>query len=465
MKKESKMVRSLLRLPLLELLIQKQNGLFFVNSLLLELRFCYCFSYILYFRRNTEQRKKDKTSAAVVADTKNVKISVCPVDAFFAFVKTHPQCEVQFYENITKKLAQLLQNLHSRTLDLSSLNIRSGQLINNEAVIFSWPCSQKGKLGTSDGQLFLSRNYVAFVKEKNVEPKGVVSDASDAAKTVLNLKSLVENVHQNGKILLRDREGSKINISMKKNVNGSFVTHVISTAKKTVTNENPSKPSYSSAGKLARCLKCKEFFCSYCQCRPNPCANGTHEFSDNPASSSSPCASCGNSGTHLLAAADLKILLQRFPTTVFQKAQIIQQMGTSKPRIGYVLEGTVAVCVITDTGSEVQLNDIVGGETLGDIGAFMKTPASANLTAGEKGCLLLEIPTSFLFGQSDNDFRVRVYYSLIHLMWNRILRQEAAQVKLWVSKFTNSSANFLSESLLRESTGKKIDERGQQGWY
>ena len=53
----------------------------------------------------------------------------------------------------------------------------------------------------------------------------------------------------------------------------------------------------------------------------------------------------------------------------------------------------------------------------------------------EQGCSLIVVPSEFLFDQETNsNFRVRVYFFLLKLMWDRIIRQEKEQVQEWMKK-------------------------------
>ena len=121
--------------------------------------------------------------------------------------------------------------------------------------------------------------------------------------------------------------------------------------------------------------------------------------------------------------------------------------------------------MINEAGEELKLNDVVSGETIGDIGVFMGTNSSAELSAGVGGCNLLNIPKCYLVDESESDFRARVCFSLIQLMWDRITRQETVQLEIWTKKMLHKDERFLEDVLLREQTGKNIDERGKEGWY
>mmetsp|Transcript_15606 Transcript_15606/g.24409 ORF Transcript_15606/g.24409 Transcript_15606/m.24409 type:complete len:457 (-) Transcript_15606:108-1478(-) len=367
---------------------------------------------------------QEKTSAAIVAETA-ADIAVIPVEAFFEFSKSKPLFQLLFYKLITKRLAQMLRGLHSRTLNLSSLSLTtSGQQIHNEAVIFAWPCSVKAKVGKSEGQLILSKNYISFVKKKVADRKGVVADASDVpSQTIIALKEIVEISFNGAKIMVRDST-NKINVSLKKGENPDVVKDVIAMAKNSSSGQNKAAQSGSNATETESQTLNKE---------------------------------------------DQALLESKFKSVKIKPGEIVQKNGEPVNRIAYVLEGSLSVQVKNSDGKDVKLSDIVVGETAGDIGVFLQTDSSAELSAGESGAKILEIPKDFLFGADDQtEFRVRLYFSLLKLMWNRIIRQETNQVKTFVKRMDNAcgAGSFLGESLMREGAcTKNIDQMSNLGWY
>ena len=66
----------------------------------------------------------------------------------------------------------------------------------------------------------------------------------------------------------------------------------------------------------------------------------------------------------------------------------------------------------------------------------------------------MSIPKSFLVDEGESDFRTRVCFSLMELMWNRITRQEAVQIEVWMEKL--KAERSLEEDLLRERFGKEF---------
>eukprot|EP00009_Paramoeba_aestuarina_P002782 CAMPEP_0201522014 /NCGR_PEP_ID=MMETSP0161_2-20130828/16407_1 /ASSEMBLY_ACC=CAM_ASM_000251 /TAXON_ID=180227 /ORGANISM="Neoparamoeba aestuarina, Strain SoJaBio B1-5/56/2" /LENGTH=418 /DNA_ID=CAMNT_0047920763 /DNA_START=8 /DNA_END=1264 /DNA_ORIENTATION=- len=327
---------------------------------------------------------QNKTSAAIVAESESTVVWVVPVDSFLTFAEGNPQFHVLFYKNITKRLAQMLRGLHSRTLNISSLQKSTcGQMINNEAAIFSWPGTVKSGFGKAEGQLILSKSYVAFVKKKVGDKEGVVHDAGEE-KYVVSLKSLQELSFMGQKVTVKD-EKTKITCTVKDEISGDAVRDVISMAK-------------------------------------NSCEKGTK------------VPEKGSDKRKGIAEKDLVSLKEKFDVVKYNAGQIVQKTGTKVDRIGYVLEGTVAVKVTKPDGKELILNDVQPGETIGDIGAFTNNPSSADLMGGKNGCSLLEIPLSFLFANSNFQFRVRIFFSLICLMWDRIISQEERQVKNWLEQ-------------------------------
>ena len=319
---------------------------------------------------------QETTSAAVVAEIDCV-VSVIPVEIFNDYISQDQHSHALFYENITKRLAALLRGLHTRTLDLSSLNLtKSGDQINHEAVIFSWPASVKGALASDSGQLLLSRNYVAFVKQKDADRKGIVADATETAKTTLELKMLTEVIFQGSKLIIKDHRNGKIQVSLKKHVKADVVQQMINTAKAYAEKGRCLSPSKESkAMRLTQCSHCTQFYCSMCQCleaKKNPCPKAeNHEFQNTRQSSPVPCRRCGNEGTHILLGSDLKMLMNRFKIISYKPGEIVQAVDSRVERIGYVMEGTVGVSVVSKGGQEIKLSDVVAGETIGDIGVFM----------------------------------------------------------------------------------------------
>ena len=414
---------------------------------------------------------QETTSAAAVAE-QDCFVRVIPVEILFEFLQGNSQYYLQFFSSVTRRLATMLRNLHTRQLNLSSLSqTKPGHRIHNEAVIFSWPCNVKSGLFASDGLLLISRSYLSFVKQKE-DKKGMVSDAAQCASHIIKLEDITELNASGSKVLIRDSK-DKLTITLKKDV--SMVVDVINTAKKAL-KKNAARPSSpirkGREGTVSMCVKCRESYCVYCQCLPatrNSCSKtgGPHKFNEGPEPAKpTPCGRCGSEGLHIFPAQDLRMLLEKFTLTHFKPGEQIQAVGTKVDRIGYVLEGSATCTVVKEDGQELKLNDVVSGETIGDIGAFMDTPSSATLSAGDSGCSLLEIPIHFIFENSESEFRMRVYFALVQLMWSRITTQEQEQVKMWMKKIEKSGGmDFLSESLLREGTGKKIDERGEQGWY
>ena len=308
----------------------------------------------------------------------------------------------------------------------------SGQQIHNEAVIFSWPCSVKSGFGKSEGELILSKNYISFVKKKVAGRKGVVADASDVpSQTILGLKEIVELTFNGPKVMIRD-SSNKINVSLKKSENPNVVRDVLSMARKSSNDQK-------------------------------------EQGGGNSLTASIDAANAEEGKTSVLNQEDEALLLQKFQSVNIQPRVVVQRNGEPVDRIAYILEGTLSVKVIND-GKELALNEIVAGETAGDIGVFLQTKSSAELAAGVGGARILEIPKEFLFqghGKEDVEFRVRLFFSLMKIMWNRIIRQETNQVKSWVKKMEKMSgdASFLGESLMREGTGKNIDQMASQGWY
>jgi len=416
---------------------------------------------------------QEKTSAAVVAES-DVKVLVIPVDVFNEVIERNSSWKTQFFQSITKRLAELLRSLHTRTISLSSLNITaSGQQIHNEVVRFSWACTTKAGVSKINGQLLLSRNYVAFLRQKDNDRKGVVADAANCGKTVIRLTELSEITLLPKRTKLTLRNGSaKISVTFKKEQDTQVVRDVLSTAKIASQRQRCVSPSKQvKEQRLVICTQCQDHFCSYCQLlnqMKNPCASGQrHVFSIERTvyCSDNTCGRCGNAGTHILIPSDLQSLLDKFQTQFYSENTIIQKVGTNVERIGYILDGSVSVKVINEAGEELKLNDVVSGETIGDIGVFMGTNSSAELSAGVGGCNLLNIPKCYLVDESESDFRARVCFSLIQLMWDRITRQETVQLEIWTKKMLHKDERFLEDVLLREQTGKNIDERGKEGWY
>ena len=413
---------------------------------------------------------QEVTSAAAVAE-ENCIVQVIPVEILLEFLQGNKKYYLQFFSSVTRRLASMLRNLHTRRLNLSSLNqTKPGHRIHNEAVIFSWPCNVKSGLFTSDGQLIISRSYLSFLKHKD-DKKGMVTDATESANHIIKLEDITELTVNGSKVLIRDLK-DKLTVSLKKDV--SMVVDVINTAKKALkkSSSRPSSPMRRREGSVALCVKCRESYCVYCQCLPatrNSCpkTGGPHKFGDNADPGSPvPCGRCGSEGLHIFTASDLRMLLEKFPLKHFKPGELIQSVGTKVDHVGYLLEGSATVTVVKEDGQELKLNNVGPGETIGDIGAFMDTPSSATLGAGESGCSVLEIPVHFIFENGESEFRLRIYFALVQLMWSRITTQEQAQVKAWLKKIeTSGGMDFLNESLLREGTGKKIDERGEMGWY
>ena len=124
---------------------------------------------------------QEKTSAAVVAES-DVKVLVIPVDVFNEVIERNSSWKTQFFQSITKRLAELLRSLHTRTISLSSLNITaSGQQIHNEVFFvfffiffksfFLFPFSlnqnekekQKSKITYSNDPSFLLKGCSIFL--------------------------------------------------------------------------------------------------------------------------------------------------------------------------------------------------------------------------------------------------------------------------------------------------------------
>ena len=367
-----------------------------------------------------------------MAESATVEIAVIPVEAFLAYTKDKQDFQLLFLRLITKRLAQMLRGLHSRTLNLSKLSMTtSGQQIHNEAVMFSWPCTVKSGFGKSGGELILSKNYISFVKKKVADRKGVVSDASDVpSQTIIALKEIVELTFNGAKVMVRD-SSNKINVSLKKSENPEVVKDVLSMAKK---SSNEIKKEQGTQG--------------------------------NSLTASIDAANADQ--TNVLSQEDEKLLLSKFQANKIAPGVVVQKNGEGVERIAYIVNGTLSVKIINE-GKEVTLNDIVAGETAGDIGVFLDTKSSAELAAGAGGATILEIPKGFLFASGDGseEFRVRLFFSLMKIMWGRIIRQETNQVTSWVEKMDKmcGDVSFLGESLMREGTGKNIDQMASLGWY
>ena len=332
---------------------------------------------------------QEKTSAAIVADSDDVVVTVVPVSSFDEFAENHAQFHVLFYKNITKRLAQMLRGLHSRTLNLSTVQeTKSAQEIHNENVFFSWSGTVKsGFASKSEGHLLLSRSYVSFVKKKLADRSGIVAEATEMTNIVIPLKEITELSFMSDKITIRDAK-TKLVVSLRSSsVGGDVVRDVISMARNSIEKAVSSPRRIEASGE-------------------------------------------GIAPLHLIE------LKEKFETVSYKPGELIQKANTKVKRIGYVLEGSVGVKILDSSGKEILLKDVQKNETVGDIGVFTDSPSSAELFAGAAGVTLLELPASFLFADSNYEFRVRIFFSLIQLMWHRIIRIEREQIQSWASKFS-----------------------------
>ncbi len=393
-----------------------------------------------------------KTSAAIVADTNDVVVQVIPNAVFSAFAEQHRDLEVHFFKLVCQKLAKMLMGLHSRTLTLAdaqmSKKIYPGLQIHNQAVIYSWPASVKSGFGSDKGHLILSHDYLTFLKKKASEKKGFVADAADYDTSTVLVKYLQEVSFSKDRVLtLRDKQRT-LTVALKNTVSPDSVRDIISTARASI-NYVLEKP----IPKLAECDKCKKLFCSYCRSLApdlNPCPSaGPHSYLPSlpeiAADKKFACYRCGNEGTHILSPSDLSSMIEKFGTLAVVEGEYLQKRETEVTHIGYIIQGNCRVTAEIN-GKEVDVSTVIEGETYGDIGAFLKTVASANVIAGEGGCIVLKFPVEFLFAVKkkpdsffcfNRPFLGRVYFALMQLMWSRILKQEESQIQKWSSSGRN----------------------------
>ena len=63
------------------------------------------------------------------------------------------------------------------------------------------------------------------------------------------------------------------------------------------------------------------------------------------------------------------------------------------------------------------------------------------------------VPSEFLFDcETNSNFRVRVYFALLKLMWERIIRQEKEQVNEWMKRVEEAGGTRKEE---KKKKGKK----------
>ena len=390
---------------------------------------------------------QEKTSAAVVTESDPTTIYIIPIKSFHNFVSAHPDLHLTFFQFISQRLARMLRGLHSRTLSLSSVgSAYAAHQIHNQAAVIAWPSSTKGVFGKNEGLLVLSRDYLSFLKKKIVEQKGVVCEATENdSQHILELFQLKELIVSHNKLTISDGQ-KKVALYFKKSVSPEDVRGVIVTARNSLFIPSPvvggnlldrsisSEQLFQLNRGLRYCSRCKQTFCTLCQCQreiKNSCSEEREHILTNMAKQDiKRCSRCSNEGTHVLLAEDLQVLLQTFSSVSFSEGETVQAINSEVKRIGYVLKGKILVFVRRED-QKIELSPVIEGEIIGEIGAILKTYSSAQLVAGEGGCWLLEIPVDFLFDEQDPNFKIRVYISLIQLMWERIIRQESVQIKNW----------------------------------
>ena len=244
-------------------------------------------------------------------------------------------------------------------------------------------------------------------------------------------------------LTIRDKQRT-LTVTLKNTVSPDSVKDIISTARSSIhyVMEKP-------IPKLAECDSCHKLFCSYCRslnADANKCgAGGGHTYLPSTPEVSPDkkfaCYRCGNEGTHILSPADLTSMIEKFGTIMVPEGEYVQKKDSEVTHIGYIIQGKCRVTALIN-GDEVEVSSVVEGETYGDIGAFLKANATANVIAGPGGCIIIKFPVDFLFAVKkkpdsffcfNRPFRGRVYFALMQLMWSRILKQEEAQMRKWQS--------------------------------
>jgi len=113
--------------------------------------------------------------------------------------------------------------------------------------------------------------------------------------------------------------------------------------------------------------------------------------------------------------------------------------------IGYILHGSIRVYLSKMNEGEkeemVEVTQVGTGELIWEIGAILEQDSSGRIVAGGEGCQLLAIPKDILLNEvKRKDFQLRMFDSMMQLMWNRILNHERKQTEQW--------SNSLYEKLL-----------------
>eukprot|EP00009_Paramoeba_aestuarina_P016247 CAMPEP_0201540406 /NCGR_PEP_ID=MMETSP0161_2-20130828/70926_1 /ASSEMBLY_ACC=CAM_ASM_000251 /TAXON_ID=180227 /ORGANISM="Neoparamoeba aestuarina, Strain SoJaBio B1-5/56/2" /LENGTH=246 /DNA_ID=CAMNT_0047947873 /DNA_START=1325 /DNA_END=2061 /DNA_ORIENTATION=- len=225
----------------------------------------------------------------------------------------------------------------------------------------------------------------------------------------------------------------KLSVHLKKPATPESVKSVISTAKSTRKKAHSwLKDCVSNDVEEAKKVKVQEVLPASSSTPSSTSSSFSSTLSN---SGSSPVPSIeANGATKTLSEQDIEMLLSHFPTKTYAPEELIQEKGTEINRIGFVLKGSLKVTVEHD-GNPLNLPDVQQGEIVGEIGAILHTLCSADLAAGKEGCTLIVVPSEFLFDvETNSSFRVRVYFSLLKLMWQRIIRQEKEQVQEWMKK-------------------------------
>lgn len=322
-----------------------------------------------------------------------MRVQVISVDSFNRYAAKNRKGEALFYQKLCENLAQILQRLQSRDLSLECMSTSiSGQQIYNEVVMCTWPAAVPSTFGKQSGSLLLSRNYISFLKKKNTEKTGVVSDASDVPnQVILEIMKLTEMSFFKDKVTLRDHH-QKLVVHVKHPKDIQQARDILSTAKASRT-ESLTLPT-----------------------------------SNNPNNTNTPTPDVDT-----LLSVDITYLLKEFKTKTLRPGDIIRRAGTIAVNVDYVVSGTCKVYHSED-GRLVDLPQLTAGDLLDEIGAFLGVPIANDVTAGENGCEILSIPRKVLSEMSLNDqskFLGRVFFTIIQLMWNRVRKQEQNQMAKW----------------------------------
>jgi hypothetical protein len=251
----------------------------------------------------------------------------------------------------------------------------------------AWSAAISGTFGKHSGSLQLSRNYISFVKKKNTEKVGVVSDASDLTnQVILEIMNLTEMSFSKDKITLRD-QNQKLIVFVKRASDIQQVRDILSTAK----------------------------------------------------ASRSQTISGLTKTTDTAKPINLELLLKQFPRKSYSPGSLVRTSGSKVTSIQYILNGTCKVFHSVE-GKLVELQALESGDLVDVISAFLRVPSQNDVTSGLVGCEILEIPISFLIGFEEreknkhNEKLSEFYFTLLQLMWNQVIRQEQNQIQQWLSQ-------------------------------